>query len=274
MRLIITSGQMPLAHAAFMGIGAYVSAILARSLGWPVWLTIPFGALVATGVGIFIAYPFARLRAMYYAMVSLFFGTGILGLVVVLSKWTNGESGLSGIPPLFVASSKLPFYYLILGLTIICLLILYRLEFSRIGTSWKAIDQSYMVASSIGINEGLYRIAVLGVGCFFAGLAGAIYAHYNMVLSPSSFNMLATLWIVMYVLIGGLGNFAGPIIGTSLLIIVPEAFRGLKEFAPYISAFVLFIVIFIIPQGLVSLPGMIWSRIKEPRKLKRADYVS
>ena len=73
-----------------------------------------------------------------------------------------------------------------------------------------------MVAGSVGINEVFYRILAVGVGCFFAGLAGAIYAHYNTVISYTSFNLMATLWIVIYVLVGGIGSFAGPIIGTAL----------------------------------------------------------
>jgi branched-chain amino acid transport system permease protein len=266
LRLITTSGQFPLAHAAFMGIGAYVAAIPSKWFGWPPFLTIPLGALVAMGIGIGIAYPFARLRAMYYAMVSLFFGTAIVQVIAVLGIWTGSYSGLSGIQPIFMASTKAPYYYFFLGFTSLCLLVLHRFEFCRIGTNWKAIDQSYMVAASVGINEGRYRIMALAVGCFFAGLAGSVYAHYNLVVAPSSFNLLATLWLVMYVLIGGIESFPGPIIGTALLIIIPEVFRGLKEFSPYISAAILLVVVFALPQGLVSLPNLVWTRFRKSRK--------
>jgi len=267
LRTIVISGQFPLAHAAFMGIGAYASAVISKELGWSPWLTMLLGGLVATGIGVLIGYPFARLRALYYAMVSLFFGVGILQVFSVFQKWTGGYSGLMGIPRLLpAATSKLPYYYFFLGLTTICLLALYRFEFCRIGMALKAIAQSHQVASSVGINEARHRVLSLAVGCFFVGLAGAAYAHYNLTLSYTSFDMLATLWLFMYALIGGIGSFAGPIVGTAVLFIIPELFRGLKEFLPYLSAAILFIVVFAMPQGLVGLPQLVRLWFTELRK--------
>jgi branched-chain amino acid transport system permease protein len=256
LRLITTSGQFPLAHAAYMGIGAYAAAIPSKWFGWPVWLTIPLGGLVSMGIGILIGYPFARLRALYYAMVSLFFGSGVLYFIFTFGIWTGSYSGLSGIPPI-LPGSKIIYYYFFLIVTSLCLLALYRFEFCRIGTSLKAVAQSYLLASSVGINEARYRILALAVGCFFAGIAGAFYAHYNLTISYTSFNLNSTLWLFMYVLIGGINSFAGPIIGTVLLIVVPELFRVLKQFAPYISAIILLIVVYAMPEGLVGLPKLI-----------------
>jgi branched-chain amino acid transport system permease protein len=257
LRTIVISGQFPLAHAAFMGIGAYASAVIAKELGWSPWLTMPLGAVMAMAIGILIGYPFARLRALYYAMVSLFFGVGMLQVFSVFQRWTGGYSGLMGIPRLFPTGSKLPYYYFFLGLITICLFALYRFESCRIGMALKAISQSHVVASSVGINEARHRVLALAVGCFFVGLAGAAYAHYNLTLSYTSFDMLATLWLFMYALIGGIGSFAGPIVGTAVLFIIPEFARELKEFLPYLSAAILFIVVFAMPQGLVGLPQLI-----------------
>jgi branched-chain amino acid transport system permease protein len=106
------------------------------------------------------------------------------------------------------------------------------------------------------------------------GLVGAAYAHYNLVLSPTSFDLSATLWIVMYVLIGGINSFAGPIIGTAILVLIPEFFRGLKIYSPYISAGILLIVVYLMPQGLAGLPQLIGSWVIECRKTKRVAYVS
>jgi branched-subunit amino acid ABC-type transport system permease component len=275
LRTIVISGQFPLAHAAFMGIGAYLAGMAAKWLGWSPWLTIPVSALVTMGIGMLIGYPFARLRALYYAMGSLFFGIGVIYIIYAGGVWTGGYSGLTGIAPLFpTATSRVPYYYLFLGLALVSLIALYRFEISRIGTNLKAIAQSYLVASSVGINEGWYRVLAVGVGCFFAGLAGAGYAHYNMALSPSSFNFLATLWLVMYVLIGGIGNFAGPIIGTFILVLIPEFARDLKIFSPFISAGILLIVVYLMPQGLVALPQLIRSRLLERRKGEKAAHAS
>ena len=271
LRTITISGQFPLAHAAFMGIGAYLSAMAARWLGWSPFLTIILAALASGAVGMLIGFPFARLRSLYYAIGSLFFGIGVVYIINAGGLTTGGYSGLTAIPPLFPGATKVPYYYFFLGLGLVSIIALYRFEVSNIGTILKAIAQSHLVASSVGINEGWYRIMVLGVGCFFAGLAGAGYAHYNMVLSTTSFNFMATLWLTMYVLIGGIGSFAGPIIGTVVLFLLPQFARELKEYTPYLSAGLLLIVIFLMPNGLVSLPGMIRSWYS---KLKKGKMVT
>jgi branched-chain amino acid transport system permease protein len=112
---------------------------------------------------------------------------------------------------------------------------------------------------------------VLGFGSFFAGLAGACYAHYNMVISPTSFNFMATLWLMMYVLVGGIDSFAGPIVGTLILFLIPEIFRDLKYYSPYLSAAILLIIVYAAPKGIVSLPSLIgnWHGAQKNRKVSR-----
>jgi branched-chain amino acid transport system permease protein len=258
LRTITISGQFPLAHGAFMGIGAYLAGIASKWLGWPPFLAIPLAALGTMGIGMLIGFPFARLRALYYAMGSLFFGIGVVYIIRAGGTLTGGYSGLTGIHAMF-GGSKLAYYYFFLGLAAASLLALFRFEFCRIGNNLKAIAQSHLVAGSVGINEVWYRILAVGAGCFFVGLAGACYAYYNMVLSPASFNFMATLWLVIYVLVGGINSFAGPIVGTIILILIPEFARELKEYSPYLSAALLLIVAFLMPKGLVSLPSIVIS---------------
>ncbi len=267
LRTITISGQFPLAHAAFMGIGAYLGGMASKWLGWPPLLSILLAAIGAMAIGMLIGYPFSRLRSLYYAIGSLFFGIGVIYIIYAGGVLTGGASGLTGIPRLFPDTpSKAPYYYFFLGITLLSIIALYRFEYSHIGTVMKAIAQSHLVASSVGINEGWYRIFIAGVGCFFVGLAGAGYVHYNTVMSPSTFNFMATLWLTMYVLIGGINSFAGPIIGTAILFLLPEAVRDLQEFSPYFSAFLLLIVLFFMPRGLVSLPGLVKSWYEKRRK--------
>jgi branched-chain amino acid transport system permease protein len=268
MRFIMTSGQIPLAHGAFMGLGAYVSGVLSKNVGLSPWLTLIAAALVAMGIGMAISFPFARLKTFYYSMISLFFGVGLLQTIESFGKLTGGLSGITAIPTLFSGASKVPFYYTFLALTLISLIVLYRLEVSRTGRNLKAIEQSYLVAGSVGINEVKYRVLAVAVGCFFAGLAGGMYATYNVTLSPSSFDMAATLWLIIYVTIGGMGNFAGPIIGTALLFLLPQYYRGLKQYTPFISAAILFLVLFTFRDGLVSVPGLVASFLKNRKKGK------
>jgi len=266
-RTISISGQFSIAHAAFMGIGAYVAGMASKWLNWPPWLTMPMGAIAAMAIGMLFNYPFSRLRAIYYAMGSLFFGVVIINVISTGGDLTGGYSGLAGIHPIFIGS-RVPYYYFFMGLALVSIIALYRFEFSRIGSTLKAIAQSHLVASSVGINESRYRILAVGVGSFFVGLVGAAYAHYNMVISPSSFNLGATLWICMYVLIGGINSFAGPIIGTFVLMLIPEFFRGLKIYAPYISAGILIIIVYLMPQGLVGLPELVRSWMARRRERK------
>ncbi len=152
LRLLGLSGQGSIGHAAFMAIGAYTSAILAKFLGWSPWITMPIGVLITLGIAFLVAVPFTRVRGIYFTMVSLFFGIGVLAFNQVFSKYTGGYSGIISIPRLF-AYERTPYYYFCLALMVICLLIMYRVEHSRIGLTWKAVAQSYTVASSIGINE-------------------------------------------------------------------------------------------------------------------------
>ena len=271
MRFIITSGQIPLAHGAFMGLGAYVSGVLSKHFGISPWITLVIAALVAMGVGTFISFPFARLKAFYYSMISLFFGVGMLQTIESFGKLTGGITGITGIPTLFNTASKVPFYYFFLALMLISLLILYRLEVSRIGWNLKAIEQSYLVAGSVGISVVKYRVLAVAVGCFFAGLAGGMYATYNVTVSPVSFDMTATLWLIIYVTIGGMGSFVGPIIGTLVLFLLPQYYRGLKQYTPFISAAILFVVLYTFRDGLVSIPGLVASFYKKRKKGKSTN---
>lgn len=254
-RTIVISGQFPLGHGAFMGIGAYVSAMAAKWLGFSPWLSVFLGTCAACAAGVGIGFPFARLRAVYYAMVSLFFNMAIVQVIHSLGHWTGGYSGLTGIPML-LGFSKTPYYFLFLVLSLLSLLVLYRFEFSRIGITWKAIAQSHLIASSVGINERFYRVLALGVGCFFAGLVGSLYAHYNGVIGTASFGFMATFMLLMYSVIGGMRSFIGPVVGTSVLILVPEIFRALKQFSPYLAAGIMIVVVFFLPEGIVSLPAL------------------
>jgi branched-chain amino acid transport system permease protein len=267
MRAILISGQFPLAHAAFMGVGAYAAGMASRWLEWPVWITFPLGGFAAMVLGVITGYPFARLRGLYYAMGILFFGIGLINVITSWGYYTGSYSGLIGIQPLF-GYSKEPYYYFFLALTALVALVLYRFEFSRIGINLKAITQSHLVAASVGIDEGFYRSLAVGVGCFFAGLAGAGYAHYNQTISPSSFNFMATLWLTMYVLVGGIDSFFGPIVGTLVLFLVPEYFRNLTYYSPYISAAILLLVVYLMPKGLVELPRLLTSLVSKRREAK------
>ena len=273
LRTIALSGQLSLGHAGFMSIGAYTSAILAIQLSWTPWITIPMGAAASMVVAVLVGYPFSRLRTFYFSMVSLFFGMGILAVNTVFSTYTGGGYGLAGIPPLFHVQfqSKVPSYFFFLGLAVLSLFILHRFEHCRIGMSIKAVAQSYQVAASVGINVAAYRVLALAAGCFITGLAGAGYAHYNLVLSQNTFDIVASVYLVIYMIVGGIGSFAGPVIGAVILTIIPELFRGLKMLTPYAFAGIVILVIFFFPQGIIGIyeQGKTWLQKEKAKKDKK-----
>ncbi|MBN1461996.1 MAG: branched-chain amino acid ABC transporter permease [Armatimonadetes bacterium] len=273
-RTIYTSGQFALAHAGYMGIGAYLAGMASKYIGWSPWLSIILAALAAAGIGMLIGWPFSRLRTLYYALGSLFFGLAIVNVILATRTVTGGSNGLTGIPRLFNTISRIPYYYFFLALAVVCVLALYRFEHCRIGRDLKAIDQSHMLAQSVGINEGWYRILVLGVGCFFAGIAGATYAHYSTVLSYNTYGLGATLWIVMYCVVGGIKSFYGPILGTIVLIVIPEASHDLKLYTPYVTAALALLVIYLLPSGLAGLPAAISSFYRKHRREEEVDDAS
>jgi branched-chain amino acid transport system permease protein len=268
LRVLDLSGQGSIGHAAFMAIGAYASGILAKYLGLTPWLTMPIGVLITIIVAFLVGVPFTRVRGIYFTMVSLFFGIGVLAINQVFSKYTGGYSGIGSIPLLF-GYDKTPYYYFSLALMVICLAIMYRLEHSRIGLTWKAVAQSYTVASSIGINEAWQRILCLGVSCTFAAIAGVAYAHYYALLTQETFSFNTSINVFIYMTVGGSGLFAGPILGTAVLLIIPELFRSLREYVPFIFAGILLVVLFLMPQGLAGLPGQLISWFTKLPKIRR-----
>ncbi len=261
LRTIYISGQMSLGHASFMAIGAYISAILAKNFALPLWITIPLGGLAAALVGAGIGFPFSRLRAIYFSMASLFFGIMVSSSVGLAPKLTGSYTGLYGIPKLF-GRAKAPYYYFFLILMLVCLLIMYRIEHSRIGLTFKSVSQSYLAASSRGINEAGIRILALGIGAFFGGIAGAGYAHYAGFIAPATFGVMPSILLVVYLLAGGKKSFAGPIVGTAILYLIPYVMGGFEGYAPFFQAGALIAVVFFIPEGMISLPAQVgaWAR--------------
>jgi branched-chain amino acid transport system permease protein len=265
LRLLDLSGQGSIGHAAFMAIGAYTSGILAKFLGWSPWITMPIGIIATAIVAFLVAIPFTRVRGIYFTMVSLFFGIGVLAVNQVFSAYTGGYSGIGSIPLLF-GYNKTPYYYFCLVLMILCLAIMYRLEHCRIGLTWKAVAQSHSVASSIGIHEAWQRILCLGVSCCIAGIAGVAYAHYFGLLTQETFSFNTSINVFVYMTVGGPRYFVGPILGTAALILIPEQFRSLREYVPFIFAGILLIVLFLMPQGLAGLPDQFRQRFARSSK--------
>ena len=257
LRTISLSGTLTFAHGTFIALGAYCAGILARNLGLPPVVTIIAGGLFAALVSVITGFPFVRLKGMYYSMASMFLGVTLV-YVIKAMKITGGYHGLTRIPKLL--QNDIACYYVFLAIAVVLILILFRFEFSRIGTTLRALAQSQDVASSIGVNARFYRLLAVGMGRFCAGVAGAAYGLYSTVLSPTNYDMTFSLWLLMYMLIGGEDYFIGPIIGAIIFVLIPELGRGLSAYAPFLTGACTLIVAYLLPGGLAGIPDLIRKR--------------
>jgi branched-chain amino acid transport system permease protein len=265
LRLINLSGQMSLAHGGMMTIGAYTSTLLVMKLGLSSWISMPLAGLFAALIAGLVGFPFVRLKGIYFAIVTIFFSEMV---VLTAQQWqslTGGSTGIFNIPrpnPILIQgiinitfSSKADFYYLMLVLMLISLFILYAVENSRIGLTLRGIQQTDSLAESIGINTTGFKVLAFSIGSFFAGLTGGFYTHYISAINPDCFGFLFTIYILIYMTVGGDKKFIGPILGAFVLTILPEVLRPLKAFMPFFFAAVLMAIIFFMQEGLVGLPG-------------------
>jgi branched-chain amino acid transport system permease protein len=262
MRLINLSGQMSLSHGGMMTVGAYTSALLVMKAGFSFWVAMPISGLFVALIAGVVGYPFVRLKGIYFSIVTIFFSEVV---VLTAQQWqslTGGSAGIFAIPRpnaffLLNFSSKTDFYYLMLVLMVVCLLILYAVERSRIGMILRAIQQADSLSESVGIDTTGFKVLAFAIGSFFAGLMGAFYSHYISAINPDAFAFLFTINILVYMTVGGEKRFIGPILGASVLTILPEVARPLKAFMPFLYAAVLIAVIFFVPEGMVGLPKLL-----------------
>ena len=254
LRTISLSGTLTFAHGAFIALGAYCGGILAKSLALPPVVTILAGGLFAMVVSVITGLPFVRLKGVYYSMASMFMGVTVAYIIKAM-KITGGYHGLTRIPKLL--QNDIACYYVFLAITVVLLIVLYRFEFSRIGTTLRALSQSQDVASSIGINATFYRLLAVGMGSFCAGIVGAAYGLYSTVLSPTNYDMTFSLWLLMYMLIGGEDYFIGPIIGAIIFVLIPELGRDLSAYAPFLTGACTLLVAYLLPGGLAGIPALI-----------------
>ncbi|MBN1321340.1 MAG: branched-chain amino acid ABC transporter permease [Thermoleophilia bacterium] len=270
MRAIFRTGELTLGTAGFMLLGGYGAAVLSIKAGLSPWLTMLLGALLAAAVGGLVAYPFFRVKGVYFAITTLLLGFVFLYLAGWMDWLTGGWQGLQffNINPTldfgsrsveFTTKTNIEYYYLVFVVVGICLFVLYRMEHSRIGVVWNSIREADGLAQSVGINIMAHKIFVFVVACFFTGLAGGLYAFHVHALSPTStpanvFHFFTSIYCLLYMVVGGTESFYGPLIGTTLLMLLREWGRSVSEYWPLILGALLILIVFFMPKGLVALP--------------------
>lgn len=252
------------ATAASYGIGAYTSALLAVHFGLSFWLSILAAAFMATLFGFLLGLPCMRTRDYYLALVTIAFGIVVHQLLNNF-EWTGGPNGIVNIPPpeLFghsfrspieIAGLSLPpqanFYFLALALVGLTLLTARRLHHSRIGLAWNAIRADELAARCQGIDVTKYKVLAFCVDAFLSALAGTIYAHYVSYISPDNFTFLVSVTIVTMVIVGGMDNVYGVLVGAVLLSVLPEKFRAFEDYRLLMYGLIVILMLLFRPQGL------------------------
>lgn len=269
-RLIYTTGGFNLAHIPLRGLGAYTSAILTKTLGWSFWITMPLAGLASALAGLMFSFPLSRTKGFAFFVASFALGEAMRQTWIRLRVPFGDGEGLFRIPvpESFLGidfSQTIPYYFLVLVVAALCLLIMYRVERSRIGDTFKAIASDEALSRSVGINTTKYKILVFVIGSFFAGIAGVLNTHYFLSVAPQSFAFVSTMYMVVWVIFGGTSTFAGPMLGLAALTVVQELLRPLAAWVPLFYGIILILTFLFLPGGLETLPKRLSPLIKKIR---------
>lgn len=257
MNLMLKIGQLSLAQPAFMGIGAYGSALLVMRLDWPPALAVLTSSMAAALIAYLTGRIFLRIKGVYFVLLTYAFGQ-IINLV--FQEWTSlfgGNSGLYGIPKFSMFGWRLTSVeqYFVLGLllTIIFYSIMRAIEKSDMGAIYQSINENEMLSRSIGSNALAWRIAAFTLSAFVAGISGGVYAFYIGFLSPDAFGFRLSVDMIVINAIGGAHSVLGPLLGSVLIVPLPELLRDARQYQLLIYGLSLMVFLVFFRQGLVSL---------------------
>lgn len=264
------AGQFSLGHAGFMAVGAYVASTLSTiypagafmqsHLG--VGIAVVVGGFCAAVAGYLVGLPSLRLRGDYLAIVTLGFGE-IIRIIILNIDAVGGPRGLPGIPRL----STFFWVYLWAALTFV---VLFRLVRSSFGRAILSVREDEIAAESMGINTAQYKVRAFVISSFFAGIAGALFAHYQGFVDPSSFSFNRSVEVVIMVVMGGMGSFSGSIIGALLVTLLPEFLRFLDKYRMVVFPAILISTMLLRPRGLLG-HREIWNLVRWGSKDSKKD---
>lgn len=263
------AGQMSLAQAAFLGIGAYTSAYFTTHVGLNFWQALPLSILMSALVGVGVGYPCLRLSGHYLALATI--GFGIITQLVLIN-WkavTNGSDGITGIPaPPPIGSISFEsygtYFYIVLGFVVLCAYIAARIKATRVGRAMEAIRENELAASAMGINTTRYKILAFVLAGSYAGLAGSLLAHSIKFISPDSYSFDQSVVFLVMLILGGSSSIGGAILGAALLTLLPEVLRPLKNSYIMVYGAAVVAMIIFMPRGLVGLIEAFSNRLRRP----------
>ncbi|HMK51885.1 MAG TPA: branched-chain amino acid ABC transporter permease [Thermodesulfobacteriota bacterium] len=248
------AGQISLGHAAFFGIGAYISALLYTEAGFPFWISIPLATLGAGIVGALLGIPCLRVRDDFLAITTMGINF-VVEAIFLYIPFFGGAMGIGGInlPKWFGREMSKPEYFiLILFIFILLLLLDRRMGRSWIGLAWASIREDEQAAGSMGVDVVRFKVLAFVLGSAIAGLAGGFYAHFLTFIMPQNFGFGQSIVILCMVVFGGIGTRWGPIVGAVFLGILPEISRPIMEYRILIYGVLLLAMMRFQPGGLLG----------------------
>jgi branched-chain amino acid transport system permease protein len=241
--LTLSCGLLAMANAAFMGIGAYTAALLTMNAGAPFPVALAGGIAAPTLVALIVGGPTLRLSGVYLAMATLGFGEVVRVLLLNADSITGGALGLNGIPQLT------QWWHVVLAVVAV-LLILWRLRRSRIGRAFEAIKEDAVAASLMGIAVNAHKMLAFALGAGIAGLAGALNAHLTFFIGPNEFGFDRGVDILTMAVLGGIGGLTGPVLGATIVTLLPELLRDFRDFRTMMNGAILVLIVLFLPKGL------------------------
>jgi branched-chain amino acid transport system permease protein len=244
MYVVLAAGQLSLGQAAFMGLGAYSSALMTLTLGWPFWLVLPASCAAPVAFALAVGGPTLRLSGVYLAIATIGLGE-VLRAVYLNVDALGGALGLSGIPE---KASPL----LIYAVLAVSLLVLWLIGRSGAGRAMEAMREDATAAESMGVNVRHARLAVLAASAVLAGLAGALSAHATDFIGPNDYGFEPAVTILSFALLGGVGSPFGPVLGAAVLTLLPELFSGFANLRLVFNGLVIVLAVLFLPRGLLA----------------------
>lgn len=247
------TGQISIGHAGFVGIGAYVSALLTIKAGLPFWLALPAAGSVSAVIGLGLGLPALRLSGPYLAIATLGFGAAV---AQVFLKWEQVTGGYMGLKPPrpslgpWTLQGEAALYYLVLGTVVVMTWMAFNLLRSPFGRAWIALRDSEPAAQAAGISLARYKTLAFAVSAFYAGVAGSLYAHLVGFISPFDFNLTISIFLVSVIVIGGLASVPGSILGALFLTVVFQLLSGLRDMRSMLYGLALILAAVFLPGGL------------------------
>jgi branched-chain amino acid transport system permease protein len=253
------TGQFSLAQHAFAALGAYASGLLVYHLQTPLWLSIPAAVLMAALGGLLLGLLVLRMRAIYLSIATWAFAETLRIFLTADYAFTRGDLGLS-VPSLFGHVRPTAYYYAFLGTAGTCLLLVHVLLRSPVGYFMRAVRDDPLRAASLGVDTVRVKLFAFVVSSAMAGLAGALYAHYVLTLTPSICDFSEMARIIVMVVIGGMGSLAAPIIGAPPVYALNIWLAGWGEWSMVIFAGVVIVIMRAYPAGVAGLIAALWRR--------------